>query len=170
MPLVVRYPRRVAPAQRVTQQVRLMDVAPTILGLAAVAAPDGFGASDVAPENRFADLSPYLASPPFPVLPAFSANRWLSGRQSSVRTAEAKLIRYQPPLPNRAGVEIFDLALDPGEQTNLFPTETAPLVLATLDPLLASWRSDTGRQTKLALARKPDLQAAARLRALGYLQ
>ena len=179
VPLVVRYPRRVAPAQRVTQQVRLMDVAPTILGLAGVTAPEGFGASDVAPEHRFADVSPYLAgpaSPPFPVLPAFSSNLWLSGKQHAVRTADAKLIRYEPalplrpPLPSRVGTEVFDLALDPGERTNLFSTETAPLFLATLDPLLASWRSDTGRQTKLALARKPDPQAAARLRALGYLQ
>ena len=173
VPLVVRYPRRVAPSQRVTQQVRLMDVAPTILGLAGVTAPEGFGARDVAPENRFADLSPYLAgraSPPFPVLPAFSSNRWLSGRQNSARTVQAKLIRYEPPLPNRAGVEVFDLALDPEEQTNLFTTGTAPLFLATLDPLLASWRIDTGRQTKLALVRKPAPQAAARLRALGSLQ
>ena len=179
VPLVVRYPRRVAPAQRVTQQVRLMDVAPTILGLAGVTAPEGFGASDVAPEHRFADVSPYLAgpaSPPFPGLPAFSSNLWLSGKQHAVRTADAKLIRYEPalplrpPLPSRVGTEVFDLALDPGERTNLFSTETAPLFLATLDPLLASWRSDTGRQTKLALARKPDPQAAARLRALGYLQ
>jgi arylsulfatase A-like enzyme len=173
VPLVVRYPRRVAPMQRVSQQVRLMDVAPTILGLAGVPAGDGFGASDLAPEHRFADLAPYLSGhgpSSFPVLPAFSSTRWLSGNQSAVRTPQAKLIRYEPPLPNRAGTEVFDLVLDPGEQVNLLPTETAPVLLATLDPLLVAWRADAGRQTRLALLRRPDAQAEARLKALGYVQ
>ena len=43
VPLIVRYPPRLAPERRVAAQVRLMDVAPTILGLAGVAAPPGFG-------------------------------------------------------------------------------------------------------------------------------
>lgn len=174
VPLVVRYPRRVAAGRRVAEQVRLMDVAPTILDLAAVTAPAGFGTQGLAPEHRAADLAPYIgggaAQQPFPVLPAFSSNLWLSGKQHAVRTADAKLIRYEPPLPNRPATEVFALASDPAEQKNLFGTGTAGPFLATLDPLLVGWRADAGRQTKLALARKPTAQSEERLRALGYVQ
>lgn len=173
VPLVVRYPRRVAAGRRITEQVRLMDVAPTILGLAGVSAPAGFGAQGLAPEHRFVDLAPYLGhrpEGPFPVLPAFSSNLWLSAKQHAVRTAEAKLVRYEPPLPNRPPTEVFDLASDSAERDNLFGTGTAGPFLATLDPLLVAWRADAGRQTKLALARKPTAQSEERLRALGYVQ
>src|SRR5690606_19702043 len=40
VPLVVRYPRRIGFGQRIAEQVRLMDVPATILGLAGVAPPD----------------------------------------------------------------------------------------------------------------------------------
>lgn len=173
VPLVVRYPRRIAPGRRVPEQVRLVDAAPTILGLAGVSAPAGFGATGLAPEHRFADLAPYLGKGQagrFPVLPAFSSNRWLSGKQNAVRTADAKLIHYEPPLPKRPPTEVFDLASDPAERKNLFGTGTAGPFLATLDPLLGAWRADAGRQTRLALARKPSAQAEERLRALGYVQ
>lgn len=173
VPLVVRHPRRIAPGRRVAEQVRLMDVAPTILGLAGVPAPAGFGATGLAPEHRFADLARYLGEGQpghFPVLPAFSSNLWLKGKQNALRTVDAKLIRYEPPLPKRPPTEVFDLASDPAERKNLFGTGTAAPFLATLDPLLVAWRADAGRQTKLALARKPTAQAEERLRALGYVQ
>ena len=172
VPLVVRYPRRIAAGRRVAEPVRLMDVAPTILGLAGVAPPDGFGTHALDAAHRAADLTPYVAgrSPaPMPALAAFSANRWLGGRQSAVRTADAKLVRHDKPLPNRPPVEVFDLARDPGERENLASTAAAPPLLATLDPLLDAWQADAGRQTKLALARKPGAQHEARLRALGYV-
>lgn len=104
------------------------------------------------------------------MLPAFSSNLWLKGKQNAVRTTDAKLIRYEPPLPNRPPTEVFDLASDPAERKNLFGTGTAGPFLATLDPLLVAWRTDAGRQTKLALARKPTAQSEERLRALGYVQ
>jgi arylsulfatase A-like enzyme len=173
VPLVVRYPRRIASGQRIAAPVRLMDVAPTILGLADVPTPEGFGASELSPEHRFADLTPHVAGrhpQPVPALAAFSVNRWLGGRQSAVRTADAKLIRYDKPLPNHPHTEVFDLVRDSGEHANLFGTGAAQPFLATLDPLLVAWRADTGRQTKLALARKPTAQSEERLRALGYVQ
>lgn len=174
VPLVVRYPQRIAPGRRVEAQVRAMDVAPTILGLAGVPATPGFGTIGLAPEHRFVDLTPYVAgsSPtaPFPALPAFSTTRWLGGRQTALRTADAKLIRYKPPLRNRAGTELFDLDVDPGERTNLDGSPPGKPLLATLAPRLEDWTSDAGRQTKLAVGLAPSPRHEARLRALGYVE
>ncbi|MBY0275601.1 sulfatase-like hydrolase/transferase [Candidatus Binatia bacterium] len=173
VPLVVRYPRRIAAGQRVAEQVRATDVAPTILGLAGVAATPGFGAPGLAREHRSLDLTPYVAGAPprpgLPALPAFSTTRWLGGRQNALRTAGAKLIRYQPPLPHRAGIEVFDLGADPGEQTNLHGSMRDQF-LATLTPRLEDWASDASRQTTHALALAPAPEQDARLRALGYVE
>ncbi|MBM4246866.1 MAG: sulfatase [Deltaproteobacteria bacterium] len=173
VPLVVRYPRRIAGGLRVAAPVRLMDVAPTILGLAGVAPPAGFAAHTLDAGHRAADLTPHVAGrapAPMPALAAFSANRWLGDRQSAVRTAGAKLIRHAKPLPNGPVLEVFDLDRDPREQQNLAAAEAAPPLLATLDPLLDAWQADARRQTKLAQARKPVAQHEARLRALGYVE
>jgi arylsulfatase A-like enzyme len=172
VPLIVRYPRRVTFGQRVAAQVRLMDVAPTLLGLAGVPAPDGFAGGALSPDYRAADLTPYVAGrhrAPLPPLVAFSSNRWLRADQHAVRTATAKLIRHDKPPPSRpAPVELFDLTADPGEQANL--ADTSPPLLATLDSLLARWRDEAGQQTKLAVDLRAVPQHEARLRALGYVE
>jgi arylsulfatase A-like enzyme len=173
VPLVVRYPRRIAFGRRVGAQVRLMDVAPTILGLARVPAPDGFGGDVLALEHRAADLTPYVAGQrpaPVPPLVAFSSNRWLKADQHAVRTATGKLIRHDRPPPSRpAKTELFDLAVDPGEQLNL-ADPAAPPLLATLDALLVGWQDDAVRQTRLAVDLRAVAKHEARLRALGYVE
>jgi arylsulfatase A-like enzyme len=183
VPLVIRYPRRIASGQRVAAQVRLMDIAPTILGLARVGAPDGFGAPHMDDRHRFADLTPYVAGEAaqrgVPALPAFSANSAWSGLQQAVRTADAKLIRQEPPKKAKKAkkakmatptLALFDLRTDPGERTNLIRSPEASAIADALGETLAAFRDETGRQTRLAEAHRPTPKHEARLRALGYVQ
>ncbi|HEX3578495.1 MAG TPA: sulfatase, partial [Thermoanaerobaculia bacterium] len=109
VPLVIRYPGHVVAGRRVQGQVRLMDIAPTLLMLAGlpVAKPPA------ATEAR--SLACLLTSPgprDAPVLPAFGD---LRGEVASVRTGGAKLIRNL----RTHREEFYDLASDPGERTNL---------------------------------------------------
>ncbi len=174
VPLVVRYPRRVAFGRRIEQQVRLMDVAPTIVGLAGVPVPESFGGPGLAAGHRYADLTPFLAGrrtpPPVPALPAFSANSVFIGKQQSLRTQEAKLIRLQRKNVDGVVTSLFDLVADPGERTNLANAKEPPPFAATLSRAHAGWRDDTGHQGSVALALEPTPKHQARLRALGYVQ
>ena len=174
VPLVISYPRRVRFAQRVRQQVRMMDVAPTILGLARVPVPPGFGAAGLAKPYALADLSPFIAGVRprlgVPELPAFSDLLGMLGHETSIRTPAAKLIHYDKPRPGHLGTEIFDLARDPGEQRNLVGTGEAQPFAKKLDPDLAAWGAAVASQTKLAVALQPSAQHQAQLRALGYVE
>jgi len=173
VPLVIRHPRSIAHGRRVEEQVRLMDVAPTILGLARVPVPAAFGGPGMLPHHRFADLTPFIAgrraTAPVPALPAFSANSVL-GLQQSLRTQEAKLIRLQNQPTDAVMTRLFDLVADPGEKTNLAKSRERPAFAGTLERKLASWRDDTGHQGGHALALQPTATHEARLRALGYVQ
>ena len=174
VPLVISYPRRVRFAQRVRQQVRLMDVAPTILGLAGVPPPPGFGAAGLEKPYALADLSPFIAGVRprlgVPDLPAFSDLLGMLGHETSIRTPTAKLIHYDHPRPGHLGTEIFDLARDPGEQRNLIGTGEAQPFAKKLDPDLATWGALVAATTKLAVALQPSAQHQAQLRALGYVE
>src|SRR5690606_14533911 len=122
------------------------------LGLAGVAPPDGFGASDLRTEHRFADLTPHVAGRrprrPLPELAAFSENRAsFFGRQQSVRTASAKLIHQAKTVRSEAATLVFDLVADPRESVNLYGTGDAQPYLATLDPMLAAWNEEASQRT-----------------------
>lgn len=173
VPLVVRYPRRIPAGQRVAGQVRLMDVAPTVLGLAGVPPTAGFAGATLAAEHRAMDLTPHVAGtlrPPLPALAAIGSNRWLGARQHSLRTTHAKLIRYERAPPSASETELYDLERDPGEQRNLRGSAAGPPLLSALAPALDAWLADAraGRLTAVALAPAP--QHEARLRALGYVE
>lgn len=174
VPLVVRYPRRIAFGQRVAQQVRLMDLPPTILGLAGVPVPEQLGNRDMAEEHRSADLTSSIAGRgarrPVPALPAFSRNTVFLSVQESVRTPAAKLIRRTQPRAGKDETYLFDLVTDAAEQKNLAGADPAPPFAAGLDQSLAAYRDDAGRQTALALKLEPTPKHEARLRALGYVE
>jgi arylsulfatase A-like enzyme len=174
VPLVISYPRGVRFAQRIHAQVRTMDLAPTILGLAGVAAPAGFGAAGLAAPYRSVDLSPWLggihARLPMPEPPAFSDIRGLLGHQRSIRTLGAKMIHFDVARRNHLANEVFDLRQDPREQRNLLGTGEEPELADQLDHALAAWGTSVDAQTKLAVAQHPSAQQEARLRSLGYVQ
>jgi arylsulfatase A-like enzyme len=171
VPLVVRYPARVAYGRRVAAQVRLMDVAPTILGLAGIEPPPGLGVARMPRPYRFVDLTPWVAgrTPPrdIPELPAFSESTVFLGRKWSLRTKAAKLIRNGI---KGEGTELYDLVRDPAESTNLHDEPGAGPLRAALGGSFARWGTLWRLQPSRAVQLKPEKQHEARLRALGYIQ
>jgi arylsulfatase A-like enzyme len=174
VPMVISYPRRIRFAQRVHAQVRLMDLAPTLLGLAGVAPPPDFGFRPLDASYGCADLSPYVAGVRprrgVPELPAFSDIQSILGHQRSLRTPAAKLIRYDRPRRGHLATEVFDLTKDPGEQHNLVTTADGRVFEAKLDLEMATWGAAVGSEPQLAVAQKPGARHTARLRSLGYIE
>lgn len=113
VPLIARLPGRVVPGGRQERQVRLMDVAPTVLGLVRVAPPAGFGSGSTNP-LRERDVSRWLTgdrpASTFPVLTAFSRDPTTG--TAAVRTARYKLL---VPSGSDAAPALYDLTRDPGE-------------------------------------------------------
>jgi arylsulfatase A-like enzyme len=152
----------------IEDQVRLMDVAPTILGLVGVAPPSAFGAGDVAHRER--DLTPWLtdrAGDRFPELIAFSELTLLGWPQFSVRTRTRKAI-----FTGRRDVrtEEYDLVADPGERRDLAQGSDRSPALARLSAEHGAWLAHWSQRPPLAREATLDAQHVARLRALGYIE
>lgn len=172
VPLVLRFPRRVLPGRRHAEQVRLMDVAPTILGLAGVPAPADFGTPQMPEPYRSVDLTPWLAgdrpAETFPRLPAFSESTAFLGPKWSLRSDGFKLMRF--PSRRQDGA-LFDLRADPGEKRNLLPQKPpAPPMLGALDASFDRWFGLARNEPTRAVETIPSKKHEARLRALGYLE
>ncbi|MEE8523778.1 MAG: sulfatase, partial [Thermoanaerobaculia bacterium] len=153
VPLVFHLPGRIAPRES-PAPARLIDVAPTILdllGLPPFAAEEIDGVS----------LTPLLAGKAFDVPPALIETRrpWLSygwAPLAALRQGTWKLIAAPRP-------ELYDLARDPGEATNLVREERAKArQLRTL--LLQAEKSPAADSHAL-----DDPETMARLRSLGYV-
>jgi arylsulfatase A-like enzyme len=172
VPLVLRYPRRVPGGQSIDGLVRLMDVAPTILALAAVERPADFGAAGGPEVGRPADLSPWLvgddAAPPFPPLMAFNRTTTRRFVHESVHTRNLKLIRTESK--HGTGARFYDLQRDPGEQRDLGSTEARPHARKWLERSLRdyrrAWQKNGGG---FAVPLHVDEETEEKLRALGYV-
>jgi arylsulfatase A-like enzyme len=111
VPLIVRDPRRDWPVRRVSAQVRLVDVMPTLLELAGLDAPEAL-------DGR--SLVPLMEGRRDPQRLAFAELRTKGGHVAAVRTERRKLIENLPPRPRRVPqFEFYDLENDPGEHVNL---------------------------------------------------
>lgn len=163
VPFVVRHPRSVAAGRRLGGVVRLMDVAPTVLGLAGVTAPDDFG-SRLGPVHADRDLSPWLTgaevSTPFPRLRAYG-DHGLYPAAMSVRSDTRKLIK------TKGQTMVFDVEADPAEQNDLGDAD--PEARALVDQNEARTRQ---LRRASSLAEKVELTDTERdrLRALGYIR
>lgn len=146
----------------------LVDVAPTILGLAGVAAPPGFGSALTRDELRPRDLTPWLTgndAGEFPELLARSSPNMFGRRQTSLRTPTHKLIEIEG---KERRAELFDLRADPGEQRNLAGSAQGQALAARLGAEIREFaRAVAGRS--LASQADIDEDQRERLRALGYL-
>jgi arylsulfatase A-like enzyme len=175
VPLVIRGPGVVAGSD-IGQQVRLMDLTPTLLELAGLEPPSGIEARSLAPLLRGGSL-PYLAAfgESAPARPQFPeqdkiALPGIRGKWRMVRTDRWKLIR----IPREEGDlhELYDLVDDPGETKNLFAdfegeaAKILPMLKAwiALDPLRDS--ESTGEEGLEEL----DPSALEQLKTLGYIQ
>jgi arylsulfatase A-like enzyme/Flp pilus assembly protein TadD len=152
VPLVVHWPGRVAAGES-RAPARLVDLAPTVLdllGLPPLPAVDGVS------------LAPLLAGRPFTVPPAYveTWQPWTSygwAPLAALREARWKLISAPRP-------ELYDLAADPAEAANLVDRERREA-----RRLATALRAVEAAPPAAAAAPADDPEAAAKLRALGYL-
>lgn len=163
VPLVVADPAEPRPGRRVSQQVRLIDVLPTIA--ARLGAPHALRI-----EGR--DLGSLLRGEETEPRLAFGGENWIGPAQEFVRSAGHKYIERtgaeatDAPPPGAPARQLFDLATDPGEQHDL--AAERPELADTFARLLAEQRGASP-----AAAHRPALHELPqplqeRLRSLGY--
>ncbi|MEZ5399853.1 MAG: sulfatase-like hydrolase/transferase [Bryobacteraceae bacterium] len=108
IPMLVRYPRRFRAGARRRDLALSIDVAPTMLGLAGVAAPRMEGASFMRPAKREEFLIEYYSDTVFPRIRKMG--------YQAVRTRRWKYIHYREL---DGADELYDLERDPWELENL---------------------------------------------------
>jgi arylsulfatase A-like enzyme len=183
VPLVVRMPGRIQPGTEIAQQVRLMDIAPTVLDLLDVETSYNEASSDMAARS----LEPLLEQKPLPYLPAFAesaparplfpqqrrvyfeGNR---GKWRMMRTERWKLILI--PHPDGDIFELYDLVSDPQETKNLY--DELPGEAGKLWPALRAWvQKDPSRDTDRSAEEQRELDeldpaTRQQLEVLGYIE
>lgn len=161
-PFVLNVPGRRPSRGELDDEVSLLDVGPTLLGLAGLDAPE-------AVEGR--DYSGLYGGAPLPAPGAVRAELYRTGtRNVQVASIEArrKVIHHF----QRRWLETYDLAADPGEQRVLGPRgpEAAPLVSGLKEWLDTRWhRFDKRVRTEGIEPVILDEKALEQLRSLGYL-
>jgi arylsulfatase A-like enzyme len=166
VPLIVRYPPVIEAGLVLDEQVRLMDIAPTILGLAGID-PSRLGMPPEAPV-REKDLSPWLRGDflagSIPDLVAFPEN--FGGGRTGVRMNQGKLIRH-----NEDYYELYNVRPGLGEREK--ETGKAPEVIAVLAELIQqeaewnAWKKD-GAIVAPSMTLSDPLRE--QLEALGYIE
>ena len=166
VPLVMRFSAKISAGRRVKQQVRLMDVAPTILHLAGIPETEGFGGTHSESPHSGRDLSelilgdPTMATEP---LVAFG-ELWITS-SAYMRTDTAKVIL---DLEEPDNIQVYDLRSDPREQQNLAgQNSTADNALRQQ---LMAWRDLQSGRPGLAEKMTPTGEQLEVLRSLGYIQ
>ncbi len=163
VPLIIRYPPRIPAGAVVKEQVRLLDLAPTLLSLAGVEKPREFGfdisGGRLKPRNLMTLLG--AGKPGGGGSLAFGD---LHGQLACVRTGKWKLITR---LDQAAPVELYHLEADPGEQSNLAGRRLPEA--ESLLGVLRLWRkAAAGRFRTRSL--ETDHRHLESLRDLGYIQ
>jgi arylsulfatase A-like enzyme len=177
VPLLIRFPGERDGGLSIEEQVRLLDLAPTVLAAVGIAAPPAF---------QGVDLARVIGGLPTP-LPAVSQLDLPAGEtELSLRTRRWKLYprralagdpftEHEPPLAVRfrnllnrwrSPFALFDLRADPGERRDLVERnqQIASSLSRTLDALAEARPRPTPEPTVVV-----DLATEERLRALGYL-
>lgn len=167
VPLILRAPGRFSDGRVVRQQVRLIDVAPTILDLLKIPVPDQMQGISLVPvmEGR-ADTGP---------LPAYSEALCIGPEWKSLRTEHYKYMVGFGKVTERMGIpgvpqgeRLFDLGRDPGEHENLASSDAGratQLRRQLFKHLRREARRNLGERRTLQL--DPELESE--LRALGYV-
>jgi arylsulfatase A-like enzyme len=136
-PLIIRYPGRLA-SRVVSEPVVLGDLCPTLCALAKVPAPSPLDFQDISPllfEGKPADAKPRAL---FWHQPHYMNQ---GGKPAGVvREGDWKLIEQYED----GSLELYDLAKDPGETTDLAAAE--PVRVAALRGKLEAWRRGVGAQ------------------------
>ncbi|NIM90427.1 MAG: sulfatase-like hydrolase/transferase [Candidatus Aminicenantes bacterium] len=155
IPLIIRYPKKIKGNKIVNQQVRSIDILPTILSLLDISYEGTFEGLDLS-RNNFT---------PEDNLKAYSESILEGAEKKSLRTKEWKLIYH--PVSQR--YELYNLAQDPEEKVNLVRQEER--VFASLKNELFSWMERMPKEeTKAKKKRKLSEEEIEALKALGYIK
>jgi arylsulfatase A-like enzyme len=174
IPMVLRYPKRIAAGSVDDTLVSLVDVSATVLDVCGLDAlspdhPDAAGRSLVDPEARPPAF--VIAENERPLngikkmrksFPDFDTDA-IDQRMRMLRTERYKLIWSE-----KSGTQLFDLDADPDEQQDLASTE--PQVRARLEELLSGWMQARSTGPDGESFESSDPEALRRLRALGYIE
>ena len=165
VPLVLRGPG-IPAGQRLGVAVSVASITPTILDVLGVEAageplpapvlPLVPLAADVPRPWVFSEVN-FEPPPPKPVL----AKR---AHLKAITDGVLKLVFDE----TSGGLALFDLSVDPGEQTDL--ATSRPEVVAALRPRLEAMWSEAARDKRVAPVRDLDDEERARLRSLGYIE
>jgi arylsulfatase A-like enzyme len=159
VPLLVRWPGRVAPGLRIPEPIGIVDVAPTLAAAAGLAFEDALDGRSLLPALE--------AGGDVQARPIFGRRRHYPrpyqghrGTLLFVRDGDWKLIRG-----SESDDELYDLATDPEERRNLVTArpDVASRLGALLDESLA-------RHPDRVIDAKPDEETRRALEALGYLE
>jgi arylsulfatase A-like enzyme len=178
IPLLIRWPGRVASGRAIDELVQSIDVMPTLLDLSGLAVPEGVQGQSLLP---FVQAAPPQAGPSpqwkprpaiaerFPAVPDPAADE----RRVSHAIIEGnwKLIHNSTTEPGLDEFELFDYFKDPLNKQSVAASH--PEVVARLTKALAGWR-----QMATAARLKPDSETTKglsaeelqRLRSLGYVR
>lgn len=161
VPLVIRYPRMADAVERVEAQVRLIDVAPTVLQLAGVRPEEQMEGRSLVPLMRGADDPERVA------YVELTRDRSPVLSHLAVRRSDYKLI-VDTAGPHGSAVELYDLRSDPGERHDL--ADLRPRIRNELYALAVERRTRVDRLGRFnPWVRKPlPARLRQRLRALGY--
>ena len=168
VPLIFRIPGRFAEGRVVEEQVRLIDVAPTILDLLGIPIPDQMQGTSLVGWMEGREHTPRLE--------AFSEAMCIGPEWKSLRSADYKYMASFPVtdaertgIPGQAESEkLFDLRNDPGEKSDLAAAQ--PDLLRRMRSRLFRYYLEealpvAGEERSLEI--NPELEKE--LRALGYL-
>lgn len=169
VPLLVRLPGGSHGGTAIEALVRQIDIAPSILELSDIAAPDSFqGASlmslvdaDATTGGTKAGADSPAASPERPAI----AEYLLYGdERKAIRIGRHKLITDEARRP----LELYDIVADPGETTNIVDAQTA--IVARLTRELERWVGPLAKAPTPEFTFDQDPDLTERLRALGYVR
>jgi arylsulfatase A-like enzyme len=173
VPLIIRYPGYFSSGQRVSQQVQLTDLFPTLLDILQLDVPhirrelQGVSLLSHLAEERFA-YAEMLA--PHPSMQ--SLNRRVGAPEHTPRPAFDRALRCLRTTYNKiiwasdGRHALYDLRQDPGETTNRFADN--PALASTLLELLDSWHP-AHNASHSQPAPEINTEVRQRLRDLGYI-
>lgn len=165
VPLVLHDPARPYPVSRVSQQVRVVDVVPTILEILGVPAPPDLHGRSLVPLMTGEETADRVAWVRRPVRPG-----WDGPLLRGLRTGHHKLIVSGANAGDGPQVELYELEVDPAERNNLAQSDPA-----LRNELVGQLRELTGEiEAQGVPAFRSTLQTRKkllrRLRALGYVE
>jgi arylsulfatase A-like enzyme len=161
IPLLMRHPSVIPPGVRIAEQVRLIDIMPTILSALEIPFPPGTVGRSLIPlaHGEGGDrpvLGGFLSNTEQAIVIRHHGMKYVS---SPARTA----LRQRQRLETE---ELYDLERDPGERTNL--VHTGHPRLEQFRRKAARWKG--GPKPFVAREVHFDEETTAKLRALGYLE